>query len=206
MNTREYQMSTPMRLETLDEPSSSPKRCKMRFDVIRPYLDEDSVGAEIGVFKGAFLAYLLSTRPKKLYAVDPWYRLSSEWPWAQGDKSTVEALLRILKEYRHEIETRLIEPRIEYSYEFLQSIPDGTLDWVYIDSSHLYEGTIQELTLAEKKVKSEGLILGDDYNSDPDSRHHGVFKAVREFSDEGRLTMLVEGDGMQFVAKLPKRI
>jgi len=73
------------------------------------------VGAELGVFKGAFLDYLLSTNPRKLYAVDPWYRLSSEWPWAAGDKSTTKVLCAILKEYEPEIASRLLEPRVELS-------------------------------------------------------------------------------------------
>lgn len=174
----------------------------MRFDVIRPFLKAGAVGAELGVFKGAFLDYLLSTNPKKLYAVDPWYRLSAEWPWASGDKSTVKALIAILDEYQSEIAAKLVEPRVEYSIEFLAGLSDNSLDWVYIDSSHQYEETARELSLCERKIKKGGFIIGDDYVSDPAHRHHGVFKAVNEFAAAGKIELLVEGMGMQFVAKL----
>lgn len=173
----------------------------MRFNVIRPYLTAGAVGAELGVFKGAFIDYLLSTKPQKLYAVDPWYRLSAEWPWAVGDKSTVKALTDILTEYRTEIAGRLLEPRVEYSTEFLAGLTDDSLDWVYIDSSHAYEPTLAELTLCERKVKPSGFIIGDDYNEDPTSKHYGVCKAVKEHVAANRLSLLVQGEGMQFVTR-----
>ena len=193
----------PRRLACLDEPSSSPRRCEWRFAVISRFMYEGGIGAEIGVFKGAFVSYLLSTRPSKLYLVDPWYRLSATWPWAQGDKSTVRALVRILDEYRPEIEAKLIEPRVEFSDEFLSSMPDGYFDWLYIDSSHQYEQTLRELELGIRKIKPGGFIMGDDYNSDVNARHHGVYKAVKEFEAAGRLRLVVAGENMQFVATLP---
>ncbi len=189
-----------MRLACLDEPSSSPTRCEWRFSALQQYMSVGAVSAEIGVFKGAFADYLLSTKPAKLYLVDPWYRLAPNWPWAKGDKSTVRAFVRILEEYQPEIEAKMVEPRIEFSDEFLRNIPDSHLDWIYIDSSHQYEQTLRELELSLPKVKRGGYIMGDDYNSDPTARHHGVFKAVKEFEAAGKLRLLVDGQNLQFVA------
>jgi hypothetical protein len=192
-----------VRISTPDEPSASPSRCAWRFEVLSPYIHAGSVGAELGVFKGSFIEYFLSKQPRTLYAVDPWYLLSAEWPWAVGDKSTVRALARILEEYQIEIAQKLVVPRVEFSHTFLSSLPDRALDWVYIDSSHSYEGTKSELELCVYKVKSGGYIMGDDYNSDPSSRHHGVFKAVQEYVTCHRTALVVDGVNRQFVALNP---
>lgn len=192
-----------MRISTPDEPSANPTRCAWRFEVLAPYIHAGSTGAELGVFKGSFIEYFLSKQPRKLYAVDPWYLLSAEWPWAVGDKSTVRALVRILDEYHTEIAQQQVVPRVEFSETFLASLPDQTLDWVYIDSSHSYEGTKSELALCVSKVKKGGYIMGDDYNEDPASKHYGVFKAVHEYVVANRITLLVNGINRQFVAMNP---
>jgi len=188
------------RLAAYDEPSSSPNRCKERYEAIAEFLKPGGVGAEIGVFKGAFVDYLLSSNPSKLYLVDPWYLLAPEWDWAIGDPSTVRALRRILKEYQNEIASGLVEPHIRFSEEFLSSMPDNHFDWVYIDTLHEYEATIAELTLALKKVKPAGFIIGDDWVTDENHAHYGTYKAVRELEAAGKLQLHVEGDAMQYVA------
>ncbi len=190
-----------MRLEAIAEPSSSPQRCARRFDVIKPFLRKGGIGAEIGVFKGAFVDYFLSSEPKKLYLVDPWFRLSAKWAWAQAGQSTVRALVDILTEFEPEISAGQIEPRVEFSRDFLHSFPNDHFDWIYIDSSHSYEGTLEELGVAIHAVKNDGFIIGDDFNPDPNSKHYGVCKAVEEFEAEGHLEILVRGENSQFVAR-----
>lgn len=159
------------------------------------------VGAELGVFKGSFIDYMLATKPKKLYLVDPWYRISREWRWAAGDKSPVRALINIITEFEDEIESGILEPRIQFSSEFLLTLPDDSLDWVYIDTNHTYETTIIELDLSMKKVKLGGYIMGDDYYSDPKHVFHGVYAAVKEFEAAGKLKIVVDGTHYQFVAR-----
>lgn len=158
------------------------------------------MGAELGVFKGAFVDYLLSSQPSKLYLVDPWYRLAPEWSWAVGNGSTVKAYERIIHEFRPEIERGVIEPCVQFSTEFLESKPDGYFDWIYIDTDHKYESTLAELELAVRKVKSSGFIIGDDWAEDPNHRDHGTCKAVREFEQAGRLSLHLAGETQQFVA------
>ena len=189
-----------MRLDDNDEPSSSPLRCRNRIDLIMNYLKPGAVGAELGVFKGSFSDYLLSTGPSKLYLVDPWYRAGSEWRWAQGDKSTVNALIRILEAYRDEITAGVIEPRVEFSQEFLFGVKDRSLDWVYIDTTHTYEQTKVEISLALIKVKIGGAIIGDDYTSHQNAHHKGVYRAVQEFVSNRAFSLSVDGAEQQFLA------
>jgi hypothetical protein len=190
-----------LRLQTPEEPSSTPKKCMARLEVIRPFLPTGSVGAELGVFKGSFIEYLLSTKPTKLYSVDPWYRATPSWVWAKGEKSTLKAIKRILDAFSDEIETGTLVPLVEFSGTFLATLPDDSLDWVYIDTTHSYKQTKLELELSCQKVKRSGFIIGDDYFSDPSHKHHGVWKAVQEFVNSGRLELVVDGKASQFVAQ-----
>jgi Methyltransferase domain len=190
-----------MRLQTLVEQSSSPARCLDRMRVLAPHFEPGMVGAELGVFKGAFLDHLLSSKPKHLYAVDPWYRQGPQWNWADGEKSTVRALIRILDAFAEEISAGLLEPRLELSQEFLAQLPDDSLDWVYIDTTHSYKQTLIELELSCRKVKAVGIISGDDFYSDENHVHYGVYKAVTEIVTAGKLRLLVDGDHSQFVCK-----
>ncbi len=190
-----------MRIENLDDPSSSPQRCEQRLDVLRPYLKPGGVGAELGVFKGSFVDYLLTSGPKRLYLVDPWFRAVPKWTWAAGNQSTRQALVDILVAFQPEIDARIVEPRIDFSEDFMRSLPDGHLDWVYIDSTHTYEHTKLEISLSLAKVKKGGYIMGDDYNSYPDAYHKGVFLAVQEMERAGLIEVLVREVAHQFVAR-----
>lgn len=190
-----------MRLQSTDEPSSSPAKCETRYGVLRRFMSPSAVGAEIGVFKGAFVEWLLKTKPKKLYLVDPWFRVGPEWPWAKGDRSTLRAFTAILQAFEAEIGAGLIEPRVEFSQEFFSLIGDDSLDWVYIDSTHGYNQTKLELEYSLKKVRAGGYIMGDDYTADANHPHFGVYRAVKEMEAAGRITLVVDGEHRQFVAQ-----
>ncbi len=195
------QTKSLVRLHTPDEPSSTPEKCLARLEVLRPFLPQGSVGAELGVFKGSFIDHLLSTKPRKLYSVDPWYRSSQSWEWAKGDKSTLNAFKRILEVFEDEINTGTLTPLVEFSEVFLASLPDDSLDWAYIDTTHSYNQTKRELDLCCRKVKRSGFILGDDYFPNPSHKHHGVWKAMNEFVGSGQLELVVDGEASQFVAR-----
>lgn len=195
------QKKSLMRLQTPAESGANPERLSTRLKVAKPYLPQGSVGAELGVFKGSFTDYLLSTNPSKLYSVDPWYRASQSWESAKGDKSTLNAFRRILEVFADDINNGTLVPLAEFSQVFLASLQDDTLDWVYIDTSHSYDQTKIELELCCRKVKRSGYIIGDDYHPDPSHKHHGVWKAVHEFVDSGQLELVVDGEASQFVAR-----
>lgn len=192
-----------MRLQSFDEPSSSIKKCELRYEILKPYMKPGGIGAELGVFKGAFIDWMLLTQPSKLYIVDPWFRVAKDWTWAKGDPSTIRAFSAILEAFSEEIGSQLIEPRVEYSQDFLRSLPDDHLDWVYIDSTHGYGQTMLELEYSLAKVKSDGYIMGDDYTSDATHPHHGVYRAVNDLVEMKKITLLVDGDSRQFVARRP---
>jgi len=159
-----------------------------RKNVLISLIPQGGVGAELGVHKGHLTPGLLEwLQPKLLYVVDPWYLLGPTWEWAAGDKSTVNGLARTLRRIRPALETGQARVVVDDDLAFLAGLEDGALDWVYLDSSHMYDHTLKELELLVRKVKPNGVIAGDDWQPDPANRHHGVCKAVCEFEAAGRL-------------------
>ncbi len=169
---------------------NSYERQKARFEVLRPLLGSDLVGAEIGVYKGGFGEFLLP-HCKKLYLCDSWYRSGGYWNSGIEGDSRVATVIDILTVYKTEIEGGQVEVVVEYSDVFLRSKPDDYFDFLYIDASHKYEPTLREIKLAHKKLKPGGQLFGDDYDPDPNSKQHGVFRAVNDFAkrNNGRLIL-----------------
>jgi predicted O-methyltransferase YrrM len=62
-----------------------------------------------------------------------------------------------------------------HSVEAAKLIPDGSLDFVFIDALHTYEAVLEDLAAWHPKVRRDGIVAGHDYRWD------GVQKAVHEF-------------------------
>jgi hypothetical protein len=156
---------------------------------------QGGVGAEIGVQKGFFSHALLHTlRPRQLHLIDPWHLLGDEWEWATGSKSTQKALANIRYWFRHDIASQRVVVHVGFDEAVLQTFPDGFFDWVYLDTSHSYDQTRQELTLLANKVKRSGVILGDDWFSELSHPFHGQHVAINEFVDKGAYQVVYAND------------
>ena len=167
---------------------------KIRLPFIQRYIPRKGVGAELGVLKGEFSKILWKyAEPQRLHLIDPFYLLTSHWDWVDGDKSTVSAARKVLKNFQKEIEKGQIIVHIEDDLQVLKSFPDGYLDWVYLDSSHTYAHTLKELDLLKHKLNENGIICGDDWHSNVDHRHYGVAKAVKEFAAKNKYVIQYTG-------------
>jgi methyltransferase family protein len=160
---------------------------KRREDILRT-LPLRSVGAEVGVFKGEFTVHILRiVRPVRLHLIDGWWTLYGErYPdWGSytdfGRLGTREAHALVQKVVALHGGDARCEIHVEDDVACLQRLPDAHLDWAYLDSSHEYEHTMRELVVLVRKVRREGVILGDDWHDEETHGHHGVAKAVREF-------------------------
>lgn len=166
-----------------------------------------AVGAEIGVFRGAFSAMLVRhARPKKLYLVDPWE--NSDAPEHEKTLYSGSGKSADMNEnYRH-VATRLkrqiddgrVEMVRKYSHDFLAELDDGHLDFVYIDGDHNYAAVKKDLTLAFQKVKPGGIIAVDDYL---DSNWWGrdVIRATHEALLEHEASLLFMLDNQVVMAR-----
>lgn len=153
------------------------------------YLPEQSVGAEIGVWKGGFTKQILdAVNPKKLFLIDPYaYQPSYTSAWYGKPELDQEKMDAIFEETKADLEALSGNAELHFlredSTKAHQKIEEGALDWVYIDGNHTYEFVKKDLLNFYPKVKVGGYITGDDYDLQG-WWDNGVKKAVDEFIQE----------------------
>jgi hypothetical protein len=166
---------------------------------ILEYATPGGVGAEVGVFRGHFTEAILRTlAPDKFYLVDPWRKLGQSFSFSMGgDYSNRGQLPTALARRDAELRARKFPATrtvvIEDFFPQCAAQISEPLDWIYIDSSHLYEPTLVDLAGAAKLIKPNGRILGDDYwplHPDPP---HGVARALKTFLSTEPFQMLAAG-------------
>ena len=181
-------------------------RVASRRSILR-WIPPRSTGAELGVFTGLFSALLArQSAIHQVTFVDPWHlAFGDHYPdWGSythygrlTTRTAYEAARRRIE--RGTVQRRVIE--IAFSYDWLGAQADRSLDWVYLDSTHTYDGTVKELTLLDLKLTENGVILGDDWQPDRQHRHHGVFLAVNEFLQRSDFEVVSCGVAMQWVLR-----
>lgn len=180
---------------------------KRRVDVLKRFVDSGGVGCELGVFKGHFSQVLLNQlKPKKLHLIDPWWKLSEKWEWANGNQDTFSAYLKVLVEFEDALKSGSVVIHCDFDEVALNAMDSSYFDWAYIDSSHEFEHTFKELEILLPKMKQNGLICGDDWFVDTKHKHHGVAKAVQSFVASGELELLYTSDSdHQWIARVRLR-
>jgi predicted O-methyltransferase YrrM len=88
--------------------------------------------------------------------------------------------LKVLARFKAGIEVGDIIVYRGSSGEMASNFADDSLDWIYIDGNHRHDFVKKDLELYFSKVKSTGLIAGDDY-SVVGWWEGGVTRAVNEF-------------------------
>jgi hypothetical protein len=107
---------------------------------------------------------------------------------------------RVVARFRSEIEGGQVLVQRARSVDAAASFPDESLDWVYLDGDHSYEGVKHDLDAYFRTVKAGGFIAGDDYGQVGSWFEDGVTRAVDEFA--GRCAGL-RVIGTQFLLKKP---
>lgn len=140
-------------------------------------LPKHGVVAELGVAAGDFSRQIVDIcAPAQLHLVDIW-----------GSERYGESLyLSVNSHFHHQQQRGEVIIHRKPSLEALESFPDQTFDWVYIDTTHSYELTRDELRASARKVKSTGIIAGHDYMQGNwcSQYRYGVIEAVHEFCVE----------------------
>lgn len=161
-------------------------------------------GAEIGVFAGDMSEALLEREDLHLYMVDSW---EGEGAAYVGDSGDFHASLSQARQdaYRAKAEGRTDPARRTVlpmrSSEAAKHIPDGSLDFVFIDADHGYEGAKADIRAWFKKVKPGGLLCGHDYENTAFPKF-GVTRAVKEFSRESGLLFEL-GENFTWFMRVP---
>jgi hypothetical protein len=159
-------------------------------------LPAQSVGAEIGVWRGDFAAAILAkTKPRVLHLIDPWRSATDPkmagvlYDVPQAAMDEIAEAVRVRFERQTAAGTVVVHRAT--SVVAASSIADASLDWVYIDGDHSYAGVKTDLETYLPKVRRGGLLCGDDY--DAGGRFKGsVKRAVDEFVAEGAVRMVVQ--------------
>jgi hypothetical protein len=206
------------RLRTLAGLAVHPRRIPRRLQVRRRELQrrqllarlpKDAVCAEIGTWRGDFAATILDDRrPRRLYLVDPWeYRTQPGYERAiyggrqnNGQQMMDATYERVLARFRGPIDAGLVVVRRSRSLDAATAFEDESLDWVYIDADHSYEGVKNDLDAYFRTVKPGGFIAGDDYGQVGSWFEDGVTRAVDEFADRCAGMRVI---GTQFLLKKP---
>ena len=130
-------------------------------------------GIEIGTHLGKFAKTILDrTSLDLLYCVDPWTGpfytkrgMDPEWRYEQACAALLPYGDRV----------KLLRT---VSLEAVEQFADESLDFIYIDALHRYEGIMADLNAWWPKCRKGGVFAGHDYYS----RHKcGVERAVNEF-------------------------
>ena len=131
------------------------------------------VGAEIGVKRGEYSEVLLRNNPGlKMYCVDPWI------PYARG-KRNQDWCDRNFKKTQDLLAKYNVTYLRKNSMDALVDVPDGSLDFVYVDAMHDFDNVMMDLIGWGKKVKSGGMVAGHDYVNLHDC---GVIPAVKAYT------------------------
>ncbi len=167
-------------------------------------IKEDSIGVELGVWKGASSEKFLK-KTKHLHLVDAWapesYQASKEHGSYEGYLERYSQLVgsknpndfvkyydKIYNEVKDKFENSSVTIHRMSTDDFFKTFNDK-VDWVYIDAAHDYEGCLKDLRNSIKILQEGGIIYGDDYNNKP-----GVKQAVDYFiSETGHTLSIIYG-------------
>jgi hypothetical protein len=139
-------------------------------------MPRSGVVAEIGVANGDFSTDILSfNAPSALYLVDSWENAR----YQQGFEY-------IQSRFAQQIKAGAVILNRGRSIDILPTLPVKSFDWLYLDTTHEYTDTLQELYLCESIVKDGGYIAGHDFcvGNPYSAIPYGVIRAVYEFCTE----------------------
>lgn len=146
--------------------------------------------AEVGVSRGDFARVQARRLPSSLLLVDPWCHQD---PKNYQDPANFpdDEFNRIYKGLVEEFKGMpFVKFDRAFSVDAAARVPDGSLDYVYIDANHAYEYVYQDINAWYPKVKKGGWLCGHDYDPNPDGQGWpGVKKAVHQFLQEKGLKL-----------------
>lgn len=144
-------------------------------------------GAEIGVHTGAYTRILAQYLTGTFYAIDPWecwaehvcsggaYRRKDHAGSIEATEKARQTAMDRLEKYSH------VKVLRQTSVQAAISIPDDSLDMVYVDGNHLYPYVIIDLWAYWPKLRDGGIMSGHDLN------FTSVTKAVQEFTAKAKI-------------------
>ena len=155
----------------------------------------DSVGAEIGVKRGANARRMFSIiKPRKLHLIDPWGKDADHAYTAHEAQSIMQGFYEANVKWAALPEQGgRVDIVRDYSTVAAATFPDHYFDWVYIDGLHDYENVYADLAAFDPKIRPGGFLFGDDYwdlsvnpnkkkkSNIPEDKALGMINGVNDF-------------------------
>ena len=175
-------------------------------DVVLQLAPEGGVAIEIGVFKGGYSRKILDVvQPRALHLIDPWQRsddplrANSLYGSNRPDGQVEKRYDLVREKFAEEIQCGRVVIHRAFSDDVHGEFEDGTVDFVYVDGDHSYEGASNDIRNYWPKLKPGGIMAIDDYEIGGWWRD-GVVRAANEalrFPD----ALLEYKAGLQFVIR-----
>ena len=120
-------------------------------------------GLEVGTDQGLYAEVLCKDNPNlHLTCVDPWNSDVYD-PVFSGVREQQAYFDQRYQETANRLKPYNCTLIRKTSMDALKDIPDGSLDFVYIDANHDFLNFVMDLEGWKKKVRSGGIISGHDY-------------------------------------------
>jgi len=141
---------------------------------------------EVGVALGDFSEFLLNAlRPRDLVAMDLFGLHGLETLWGRSTREIFGGRTHA-QYYCDRFAAQPVRVMEGDSAAALGSLPDASLDLIYIDGDHSYEGVKADTAQAVRKVTADGLLIFNDYimYDHLQGGEYGVVPAVNELVSE----------------------
>lgn len=141
-----------------------------RWKTIERFVKENnwSVGVELGVWKGETFKYLIQNCPNlvltgiDLYAPQPENNGPEKWtPGENGHEWSHDHYYNDLIKFSSAYPNRAKIIK-NYTTEAAKEFEDESIDFVFIDADHGYEGCLRDIVSWTPKVKKGGYVIGHD--------------------------------------------
>ncbi len=156
-------------------------------------------GAELGIHDGVNYRFLIQNCPNlhmiyvDLYEAQPDNNGPEKWtPGEHGHawdhNSYYQNMLKFSSHFPNR--TKIVK---DYTTNACNEVEDGSLDFIFIDADHGYEGCLRDIKAWDSKVREGGIVFGHDIHFPT------VQRAVTEFYGEN--SWFVEDDFIWWIQK-----
>lgn len=161
------------------------KSLPTREELIQELVQPGTVGAEIGVYRGAFSKELLARKPAKLFLIDAWAKYD-EYALDSINNEDQEANLQTTKD---NVADGLRNGSVEIVRGFSTEVAARwrtPLKWFFLDSNHTKEHVAADLRSWSVHLELDGFIMCHDYTNREGVKamNFGVIEAVDQFCEE----------------------
>jgi len=155
------------------------------------------IGAELGIWKGKMSEFLLKREDLTLYMVDSWLAVKGLEDRGFTEDEQARNRLDALRRTDFANDRRIVM-HMDSEVAAL-TMPEESLDFVFIDADHSYGGVKKDIRVWLPKLKRGALLSGHDYDNPNERNGREVKRAVDEAVAENGWRLKIGADSTWFV-------